>query len=70
MSESPAIKEVESNFDSANDITVEDVDHFSYCPRPEEDNWKIEMLIQLMEERDRGYLEDEDLEWVNYLCTS
>ena len=59
-----------SNKTSIDDITVEDGDHFPYCPRPEEDNWKIEMLIQLMEERDRGYLEDEDLEWVNYLCTS
>ena len=59
-----------SNKTSIDDITVDDGDHFPYCPRPEEDKWKIEMLTQLMEERDRGYLEEEDLEWVDYLCTS
>ena len=29
-------------------------DHFSYFPRPEDDEWKIELLTQMIEERDRG----------------
>ena len=45
-------------------------DHFSYFPRPEDDEWKIELLTQMIEERDRGQLDKEEMELFNYLCTN
>ena len=34
---------------------------------PEDEEWRAEMLKHLLEERDQGPLDKEDLEWLNYL---
>ena len=55
---------------SVEEISLNDVANFPYYPRPEDDEWKTEILTLMSEERDRGYLDKEDTEWFNYLCTS
>ena len=52
------------------DISVNDGDQFPYFPRPEDEDWKAEMLNQLIDEKDRGCLDKEEIEWLDYLCTS
>ena len=58
------------NKGSVDELSVNDVNNFPYFPRPEDDKWKTEILTLLAEERDRGYLDEEETEWFNYLCTS
>ena len=55
---------------SIEDISVNDCDQFPYFPRPEDEDWKAEMLNQFIEEKDRGCLDKEEIEWLDYLCTS
>ena len=55
---------------SIEDIVMMDVDNFSYFPRPEEDEWMLEMTEHLVEERNTGGLDNSQLEWLEYLCTS
>ena len=55
---------------SIEDIEMVDVDNFPYFPRPEEDEWKLGMVEHLVEERDAGGLDDSQLEWLEYLCSS
>ena len=50
------------------DITLEDADQFPYFPRPEEDSWKTEVILCLLEEKEQGNLDESDLELLNYLC--
>ena len=52
------------------DIELIDVDNFPYFPRPQEDEWKTAMLEHLSEERSAGVLDESQLEWLEYLCTS
>ena len=49
---------------SKDDITLNDF------ARPEDDNWKIEMLQQLLDERTFSNLDDEDTAWVNFLASN
>ena len=55
---------------SIEDIVMVDVDNFSYFPRPKEDEWMLEMTEHLVEERNTGGLDESQLEWLEYLCTS
>ena len=58
------------NKNCIDDISMNDIDNFQYFPRPEDDEWKTEMLNQMVDERDRGYLDEEEINWFNYLCTN
>ena len=49
-------------------IKIADIDSFSYFTRPEEDQWKTEMLQHLVEERSNRGLDDSELEWLEFLC--
>ena len=40
------------------------------APRPEDDERKIEILTEMIEEKDRGHLDEEEMELFNYLCTN
>ena len=55
---------------SMEDIQMADLDKFPYFPRPEEDEWMLEMTEHLVEERSAGGLDESQLEWLEYLCTS
>ena len=50
------------------DVTMTDCDVIPYFPRPEEDQWKIELLQLMMEEREMGRLDDSDQALFEYLC--
>ena len=41
-----------------------------YFPLPEEEIWKVEQLQGMMEERQTGELEEDEMELFNYLCTN
>ena len=58
------------NKNCIDDISMNDIDNFQYFPRPEDDEWKTEMLNQMVDEKDRGYLDEEEINWFNYLCTN
>ena len=51
------------------DIEVNDAESFPYFPRPEEDDWKIEVLQTMMEERELSSLDSSDQEAMNILCS-
>ena len=59
-----------SNKCSIEEITVEDIESFPYFPRPEEDNWKIEMMQHLLEEKNFSILDDTDNEWLDFLASN
>ena len=50
------------------DINIEDINSFPYFPRPYEDEWKLEMLEYLVEERNSGGLDESQVEWLEFLC--
>ena len=50
-------------------VELSDADSFPYFPRPEEDEWKKEILQIMMEERDQNSLDISDQEFMNHLCT-
>ena len=50
------------------DIEIEDTCNFLYFPRPGDDDWKLEMLQHLVEERNTGGLDDSQVEWLEFLC--
>ena len=50
------------------EIDIEDSNLFEYFPRPKEDEWKIEVIKILMEERELGNLDESDQELMDYLC--
>ena len=52
---------------SIHEIVLEDADNFAYFPRPEEESWKLEMLDMMLEE-ERADLDDDELEWLEFLC--
>ena len=50
------------------DINIEDINSFPYFPRPDEDEWKLEMLEYLVEEQNSGGLDESQIEWLEFLC--
>ena len=50
------------------DIIGEDSNLFEYFPRPSEDKWKGEFVKLMIEEREMGNLDKEDLELLNLFC--
>ena len=49
-------------------IQLSDIDDLPYCDLPEDEERRAEMLKPLLEEREQGPLNSEDLEWLDYLC--
>ena len=49
-------------------IVMSDAENLPYFDMAEEEEWRIEMLRHLLEERERSPLDDEDEEWLDYLC--
>ena len=47
---------------------MSDAKDLPYFDMAEEEEWRIEMLGHLLEERERNPLDDEDEEWLDYLC--
>ena len=58
------------NKSSIHDITLADIDSIEYCEVAEERQWRVEPLLHLLEEREAGGLDEEDLEWLDYLCSN
>ena len=49
-------------------IQLSDIDTIPYFDLPEEEEWRLEMLKHLIEERQTTKLNNEDQEWLEYLC--
>jgi hypothetical protein len=50
------------------EVEAEDLNSFPYFPRPGEEEWRLEMLQHLLEERKDVGLDESDLEWLEFLC--
>ena len=49
-------------------IQLSDIDDLPYFDLPEDEEWRAEMLKHLLDMREQGPLDKEDLEWLDYLC--
>ena len=49
-------------------LVQSDIESLSYFNMGEDEEWRIEMLRHLLEERERTPLDNEDMEWLDYLC--
>ena len=54
---------------SIDEIEINDVDKLCYCPLSEDQSWKMEAAKLMIEGREQGTLDDEELEWLELLCT-
>ena len=52
------------------DITAADIDNIQYCEVIEDRRWRVEPVQHLLVEREEGGLAEEDLEWLEWLCTN
>ena len=50
------------------EIQLSDIENIPYFDLAEDEDWRVEMLRHLLEEREKSPLNEEDLEWLNYLC--
>ena len=50
------------------EIQLSDIETLPYFQLAEDEEWRIGMIHHLLEEREMGPLDDEDLEWLQYLC--
>ena len=57
-----------TNKSDISQIVMSDAKDLPYFDMAEEEEWRIEMLGHLLEERERNPLDDEDEEWLDYLC--
>ena len=55
---------------SIDDISVDDITNFPYFPRPVDDYWKCEMLQHMLEEKNFRTLDDDEIQWMNYLASN
>ena len=55
---------------SIDDISLEDSDSFNYFSRPPEEEWKIELLTFMLEERELGNLDDDDKQLMEFICSN
>ena len=49
-------------------IAPSDTESLPYFDMAEDEEWRIQMLRHLLEERESGPLDAEDMEWMEYLC--
>ena len=59
---------METNKSNIHDIQMSDIDTLSYHQLGQEDEWRIEMVKYLLEKRQEHPLDEEDLEWLDFLC--
>ena len=50
------------------DIQVSDADKIPYHDLAEDEDWRTGMILHLLEERREAPLDNEDQEWLAYLC--
>ena len=51
-----------------NQIQLSDIESLPYFDTAVDEEWRLEMLKHLLEEREKIPHDEEDLEWLNYLC--
>ena len=55
---------------SIEDIKLEDSELLEYFPIQDEDKWKSELLILMIEEREQGNFDKNDQELMDFLCSN
>ena len=58
----------ESDKSDISEIQLSDIETLPYFQLADDEEWRTEMLQHLLEERQQGPLDQEDLEWLQYLC--
>ena len=59
---------IQTSKSDISEIQVSDIESIQYFELAEDEEWRVEMLRHLLEEREKSPLDDEDLEWLSYLC--
>ena len=59
---------IHTNKSDIHHLVQSDIESLSYFNMGEDEEWRIEMLRHLLEERERTPLDNEDMEWLDYLC--
>ena len=59
---------IQTSRSDISEIQLSDIESIQYFELAEDEEWRVKMLRHLLEERDKSLLDDEDLEWLNYLC--
>ena len=54
---------------SIREVEISDIQNLVYHKVDEERQWRVELVELLLLEREQERLEDEDLEWLEWLCT-
>ena len=53
---------------NTHDITADDSEAVSYHKYNDEEEWRIEFIKYLLEQRETSPLDDEDAAWLEHLC--
>ena len=59
---------MESGKYNTSDLDISDCESITYHKLEEEDAWKVEVITNILEERDACGLEEEDVALLEYLC--
>ena len=59
---------IHTNKSDISQILPSDIESLPYFNLAEDEEWRVEMLRHLLDERERSPLDNEDLEWLDYLC--
>ena len=59
---------MESGKHNISDITVDDFEAVSYHKYDDDEEWRIEFIKYLLEQRETSTLDDEDAAWLEHLC--
>ena len=51
------------------DLCISDINNLSYHAINEEENWRLEPILQLLEEQDQRKLDDEEYHLLDILCS-
>ena len=52
------------------EIEILDLDHIHYFQLDQEEEWRIEMIKYLLNEKSEHPLDNDEKEWLEYLCTA
>ena len=59
---------LETSKSSVSEIELSDINSLMYFELGEEEEWRVEMLKYLLEERLEHHLDSEEEEWLQFLC--
>ena len=58
----------QSGKNALKEMNMTDINRLNYVNINDDDQWKVDMLLGLVEERKYRELDQEEKEWIDYLC--